>query len=148
MNIEMVTSDNIQTLKAKVDEIFSSYEKKIIDLFEKTNPYALKDSSSNLETPSCDIRLPLGVFVKTEKHLKFETKGYIDCKVKFLTTENIIERTLIRISYQEGYQGWITDPFVFNKFLTNIKHKKTVELLFEEIFLEIGKTIKEVLATN
>lgn len=144
----MVTFDNIQMLKTKVDEIFSSYEKKIINLFEKTNPYALKDFSCNLQTPSCDISLPLGVFVKIEKHLKFEKKGYVDCKIKFLTTENIIERTLIRISYQEGYQGWITDPFVFNKIVTNIKYKKTIELLFEEILLEISKTIKEVLTTN
>lgn len=143
--MKTLTKETIDGLTKNIEEIFFSYSPKILDLLEKEKSTILLDS--NNVTTRCYEMIPMGFTVTTQIHSSKEERGYINCKIKLLTENEIVERTLIQLSYYLGNPSWISPATSFNKIVTGIKFRKKRDILFEKMYREIDEFIKNSIKT-
>ncbi|HNC58441.1 MAG TPA: hypothetical protein PLP33_23645 [Leptospiraceae bacterium] len=137
--MKKLNRNDIDQLKIKLEPLKDSINLELIDVFRNAKNFKLIDESKN-ETNFENV-IPIELVFGESAHATNEEMGYLEYRIKLMSSTEILERTLLRVGYSLK-DSWVSSPYGFNIPLTDLKTKLKFKKLLESLSKDVDKTIK------
>jgi hypothetical protein len=137
--MKKLNRNDIDQLKIKLEPLKDSINLELIDVFRNAKNFKLIDESKN-ETNFENV-IPIELVFGESTHATKDEMGYLEYRIKLMSSTEILERTLLRVGYSLK-DSWVSSPYGFNIPLTDLKTKLKFKKLLESLSKDVDKTIK------